>query len=206
MGRDDDGELEKVSRELRERVGGEFRLAAETDEYWAMKQARRAGTLAEVAYDAMSRGDRVEIWTGETVFRGFIEHTRNDLLVVRGPVNVDVNLAAPILLRVIEPAARSGVDASRSGPASFAARLAELEQLDQVCDFITPFSRAEVVGQVTIRARDHVIVKSADMASTSGFSSLTELTNFSVGTSMPKSITSNPSAVSNVHRIVFPIL
>ena len=34
-------EFKKMDRELRERVGGEFRLAAEEDEFWAMKQARR---------------------------------------------------------------------------------------------------------------------------------------------------------------------
>jgi hypothetical protein len=160
--RGNDEEFEEVGRELRERVGGEYRLAAEEDEYWAMKQARRAGTLPEIAYDAMSRGDRIEIWAGEAVFRGFIQHTRNDLLVLRGPANVDINLGAPIVLRVIEPAAKSGVAASPGGPSSFTARLAELEQSNEICDFITPISRAEVVGRLTIRARDHVIVEGAD--------------------------------------------
>jgi len=160
--RGDKEEFEEVGRELRERVGGEFRLTAEEDEYWAMKLARRAGSLAEVAYDAMSRGDRVEIWAGEIAFRGFIQHTRNDLLMLRTEANVDVNLGAPLVLRVVEPAARSGAAALPQGPMSFAARLAELEQSDAVCAFIIPFSRAEVVGRVLIRARDHVIVGSGD--------------------------------------------
>ncbi|MDH5616805.1 MAG: hypothetical protein OEY62_09745, partial [Acidimicrobiia bacterium] len=81
--RGDDEELERVGRELRERVGGEFRLAAEEDEYWAMKQARRAGVLSDIAYDAMNRGDLIEVWAGERAFRGFIQHTRNDLLVLQ---------------------------------------------------------------------------------------------------------------------------
>ena len=160
QGESDD--FEQMSRELREQVGGEFRLAAEEDEYWAMKQARRAGTLSEIAYDAMSRGDRVEIWAGEAVFRGFIRHTRNDLLSLQAQAEVDVNLGAPIALRVIEPAARSGAVALPGGPASFSARLAELEQTGKLCEFITMSSRVAVVGKVAIRARDHVIVESAD--------------------------------------------
>ena len=158
----DNEEFEEMGRELRERVGGEFRLAAEEDEYWAMKQARRAGTLSEIAYDAMSRGDRVEVWAGQSAFRGFIQHTRNDLLMLQAHANVDVNLGGPMLLRVVEPAATSGAGATRNGPASFAARLAELEQSDTVCEFIVPFSRAPVLGRVAIRASDHVIVEDPD--------------------------------------------
>ncbi len=160
MGRGDD--FEHVGRELRERVGGEFRLAAEEDEYWAMKQARRAGTLSEVAYDAMSRGDRVEIWAGDSVFRGFIEHTRSDLVVLAAPGRVDVNLEGPLTMRVVEPATASGTAVAREGPASFAARVSELEQIGTVCEFILPFGRAPVVGTVAIRARDHVVVEALD--------------------------------------------
>ena len=154
--------FDEIRRELRERVGGEFRLAAEEDEYWAMKQARRAGTLSEVAYDAMSRGDRVEIWAGESVFRGLIQHTRNDLLVLKAQAPVDINLAAPVIFRVIEPAAGPGASPFPNGPESFSARLAELEQIEAVGEFITPFSGAAVVGRVSIRARDHVIVEGRD--------------------------------------------
>ncbi|MDH3260818.1 MAG: hypothetical protein OEM81_01465 [Acidimicrobiia bacterium] len=160
--RGDDEELERVGRELRERVGGEFRLAAEEDEYWAMKQARRAGVLSDIAYDAMNRGDLIEVWAGERAFRGFIQHTRNDLLVLQAHANVDVNLGSPVVLRVVEPAARQGIGVARNGPASFAARVAELEQSGTVCDFIVPFSRAAVQGRVAIRATDHVIVDCAD--------------------------------------------
>jgi hypothetical protein len=155
-------ELEQVGRELREKVGGEFRLAAEEDEYWAMKQARRAGTLSEIAYDAMSRGDRVEIWAGDRVFRGYVRHTRADLLVLRAQVDVDINLDAPIVLRVIEPAAMPGVGAMPHGPASFAARMVELEQTEEIFEFITPHTQATVVGSVSIRARDHVVVEDSD--------------------------------------------
>ena len=158
----DSQEFEEVGRELRERIGGEFRLAAEEDEYWAMKQARRAGTLAEVAYDAMSGGDRVEIWAGESVFRGFIQHTRNDLLMLVAQANVDVNLGAPVVMRVVERATTSGAGTLPNGPESFAARLAELEQSEAVGEFITAYSRAAVVGRVAIRARDHVIVEDGD--------------------------------------------
>jgi hypothetical protein len=158
----DNEEFDKVGRELRERVGGEFRLAAEEDEYWAMKQARRAGTLSEIAYDAMSRGDLLEVWAGETAFRGFVQHTRNDLLVLQAHANVDINLGGPVVLRVVEPAATPGAGVNRTGAASFAARLAELEQGDTMCEFIVPFSGAPVHGKVAIRASDHLIVDGVD--------------------------------------------
>lgn len=162
MPRSENEEFEKMGRELREQVGGEFRLAAEEDEYWAMKLARRAGTMSEIAYDAMSRGDLLEIWAGETTFRGFIQHTRNDLLVLEAGTRVDVNLGGPIILRVIEPAAARGSGVVQNGATSFAARLAELEQGRSVGEFVTPFSRAPVLGRVAIRASDHVIVEGAD--------------------------------------------
>lgn len=155
-------EFEKVDRELRERVAGEFRLAAEEDEFWAMKQARRTGTLAEIAYDSMSRGDLVEVWAGDSVFRGFVRHTKGDLLVLESQVHVDVNLSGPVVLRVIETAATSGTAGDRSGAASFSARLAEHEQHQALADFLVPFSRAPISGRVTIRAKDHLIVAGAD--------------------------------------------
>jgi hypothetical protein len=155
-------EFKKIDRELRERVGSEFRLAAEEDEYWAMKQTRRSGTLSEIAYDSMSRGDLLEVWAGDSVFRGFIRHTKGDLLVLENQIDVDVNLGGPIVLRVIEAGAGVGKAVVTGGSNSFAARLAEHEQHQTVADFIVPFSRAPVSGRVMIRANDHVMVEGAD--------------------------------------------
>jgi hypothetical protein len=160
--RGDNQELEQAGRELRQQVGGEFRLGAEEDEYWAMKQARRAGSLSEIAYDAMSRGDRIEIRAGDRVFRGHIRHTRGDLLALRAQVDIDINLAAPMVLRIIEPAAVPGLGPTPHGPASFGARMAELEQTEQIFEFITPYTDSPVVGKVSIRARDHVVVEDSD--------------------------------------------
>ena len=155
-------EFEKIDRELQERLGGEFRLAAEEDEFWAMKQARRSGTLSEIAYDSMSRGDLLEVWAGDSVFRGFIKHTKGDLLVLENQIEVDVNLGGPVVLRVIEVAAGAGKAVVTGGANSFAARLAEHEQHQTIADFIVPFSRAPVSGRVMIRANDHVVIEGAD--------------------------------------------
>jgi hypothetical protein len=154
--------LDDVGRELREQMSGEFRLAAEEDEYWAMKQSRRAGTMAEIAYDSMNRGDLVEVLIGKFVFRGHIRHTRKDLLVLSGSVQVDVNLAAPLALRVVATADTGGVGGWSGGAESFTARLAELEQSEEICEFLAVPSEVAVTGQVSIRARDHVIVDDAD--------------------------------------------
>jgi hypothetical protein len=158
----DNEEFKKMDRELRERVGGEFRLAAEEDEFWAMKQARRTGTLSEIAYDSMSRGDLLEVWAGDSVFRGFVRHAKGDLLVLESQMRVDVNLGGPVVLRVIEVAATAGTVVVTTGANSFSARLAEHEQHRTLADFIVPFSRAPVSGRVMIRAKDHVIVEGAD--------------------------------------------
>lgn len=155
-------EFQKIDRELRERVGGEFRLAAEEDEFWAMKQARRTATLSEIAYDSMSRGDLLEVWAGDSVFRGFVRHAKGDLLVLENQIHVDVNLGGQIVLRVIEAGAAVGKAVVTGGANSFAARLAEHEQNQTLADFIVPFSRAPVSGRVIIRAADHVIVEGTD--------------------------------------------
>ncbi len=147
MPQNENEEYKRVGRELREQVGGEFRLAAEEDEYWAMKQARRGGDLSEIAYDAMSRGDLVEVWTGASTFRGFIVHTRNDLVVLRGKASIDINLSGPIIVRIVEAAATTGAGVVPHGAASFAARLAELEQNQTAGEFIVPFSRARSTGK-----------------------------------------------------------
>lgn len=162
MSGDDQEDLTDIGRRLRERMEGEFRLAAEEDEYWAMKQARRSRTLSEVAYDMMSRGDQLEVWAAERVFNGTVIHTRSDLLTLRakGGPDIDVNLAGPILLRITKPAATSGVGVARQGPASFRARLSELEQGEATCEFIT--SHAEIIGRVSVRAEDHAVVRDAD--------------------------------------------
>jgi len=155
-------EFKKIDRELRDQVGGEFRLAAEEDEYWAMKQARRTRALSEIAYDSMSGGDLLEIWAGDSVFRGFVRHTRGDLLVLESQVHVDVNLEGPIVMRVIKAGAAAGKGVVTGGANSFAARLAEHEQQQAMVDIIVPFASAPVSGRVMIRAADHVIVEGAD--------------------------------------------
>jgi hypothetical protein len=109
----------------------------------------------------MSRGDLIEIWIGKNVFRGHVRHARNDLLVLQGPAYLDVNLAAPLVMRVVERSAIGGVAVWPNGAQSFAARLAELEQSEEICEFLAVPSEAQVAGKVSIRARDHVIVEDA---------------------------------------------
>lgn len=159
---DDQEDLTDIGRRLRERMEGEFRAAAEEDEYWAMKQAQRSRKLPEVAYDMMSRGDHVEVRAAARVFKGTIVHTRGDLLTLqaRGGPDVDVNLGGPIVLRITEAAATPGVGVARQGPGSFRARLSELEQGHAICEFIT--SHTEIMGRLLVRAEDHVVVGDAD--------------------------------------------
>jgi hypothetical protein len=152
----------ELGRELQNPISSEFRLAAEEDEYWAMKQARRAAHLAEIAYDAMNRGDIVQIVIGDAVFRGRVRHARNDLMVLHGPVLLDVNLAAPLVLRIVERGAAGGEVPWDRGAESFAARLAELEQQHEICEFYSAPDAIRATGRLSIRAQDHVVVEDRD--------------------------------------------
>lgn len=153
-GHGDDKEIDRPGE-------GEFRLVAEDDEYWAMKQARRASTLSEVAYDAMNRGDRVSIWAGARVFTGLVDYARGDLLSVRVAAEtvVDVNLAGPVVVRISQPSAGPGVGPARHGAPSFRARLSELEQASVRCELVVPWPGPELAGRVSVRAVDHVAVE-----------------------------------------------
>lgn len=84
-------------------------------------------TLADLATECLHRGDTVTVVTGGATFTGSLVDVRADLLALRtASGRVDVNLAAPTVLRVASHASEGGARAG-VGASSFRARLEELE-------------------------------------------------------------------------------
>lgn len=160
-GRDDEGqppELADLSRELRGRVGPEFRAEAEESERQAAAAARRRRTLADVAGQLRSRGDRVAVALPGRVLTGVVVYVGEDFLALATPGGqADVPLTQPLTLRVVDPARGGGVGV-RTGPPTLRARLLELE-LDGGQVELAAFPLGDVHrGRLTTVGRDHVVV------------------------------------------------
>lgn len=173
-----DPELRDLERELRERVGGEFRAEAEEGERLAARAAQRARDLAAVAAELRDRGDRIAVDVTGRTYVGHVVHVGADLLQLRTrssplmaagvagePVGsgavVDVHLAAPVVLRVVERVHEGGVG-PQPGPATFRARLLEHEVADAVVDLTAEAVAGSVRGRVAAVGRDHVVLVDGD--------------------------------------------
>ena len=152
-----------LARELRQRVGEEFRAAAEEGEADARKIALRSRTLGHVAYELMTRGDHVAVHAGEAIFTGPIVHARGDLAIVEmGPSNiVYVNLAGPITLRTTS-GRTSGRTWDRTGATSFLAALRELDMHGATVDVHAPGPLGQVTGKVEAVTPDHLMLITKD--------------------------------------------
>ncbi len=155
-------QFDELGEEIRSSVGGELTADAAEAERDARLLELRARTLAEVAAEAMQRGDLIRVGTASQGFVGAVTYARNDLLtLVNGELEADVNLAGPIYLETLSEAHGDGVDVF-AGTGSFRARLSEIEQSDERVEVIAPTIGMVMVGQVTAVAADHVMFTDAD--------------------------------------------
>lgn len=152
--------FEELDRELREKVGGEFRRTAEEDEYMARKAALRARNLSQVAYELLSRGDTVRVTIGQASLRGVITHARGDLatLTASDGTELHVNLAGPIVIDIVERSASGGRPREQFGPETFIARLRELELNDTLVEVIVGAAGHMPAGRIEAVAVDHVML------------------------------------------------
>lgn len=152
--------FEELDRELRERVGGEFRRTAEEDEYTARKAALRARDLAQVAYEMLSRGDTVRLTIGTNSVRGVITHARGTLatLAAADGTAVHANLAGPIVIDVVERSTAGGRAREQFGPESFIARLRELELASADVEVIVGHSDLNPSGRIEAVGKDHLMI------------------------------------------------
>lgn len=143
----------------------ELRAEAAAYEELAARDRLRGRTLADVAAEALARGDLVTITVVGRAFTGTVTHTAGDLACLRTPAgeDVDVHLAGVVALRVARPA-RAGGRSRGQGPASFAARLGEHEASGVVLEIGARTPEGGLVGRVEAVAADHVVVTDVEGA------------------------------------------
>ena len=142
------------------RAEEEFRAAAraeaEASEREAAQLAMRTRSLADVAFEAMSRGDTLAVAAGGKTFTGRVGYAAGDLMTLEtGLGRIDVNLAGPVAIQVVERA-RSGGRARAEGPGGFRGRLLEHEGAREVEVWATGLA-GPLRGKVKVAARDHVV-------------------------------------------------
>lgn len=153
-----------LARELRERVGHEMRQEAEMLEQDAASVELRRRRIADVAIEALSRGDIVTVIAGDRSIRGRLSYARSELASVETAVGrVDVHLAAGVILRIDERSTEGG-RTPRVGSETLRARLFELELSGSAVEVWAPAHGIEVMGPITAVGKDHVIVQDQDDA------------------------------------------
>ena len=152
--------LAELDQELREKVGGEFRRQAEEDEYTARKAALRHRTLAQVAYELLSRGDRVRATIGRGSFRGVVTHARGTLatLTLSEGAELHLNLAGPVTLDIVERSVTGGRTREQYGPETFVARLRELELAAVPIEALVGFGEVQPTGTIEAVGEDHLML------------------------------------------------
>lgn len=154
---------DELGRELRQRVGGELRAEAEETERLAALQARRRATLTDVARHARARGDRLALDLPGVRATGTVLHAAGDLLSleVRGG-RLDVRTDRVLALRVVEPGAPGAGREPIDGPASFRARLFELEMAATPVEVVVGDAADPRRGVLCAVAVDHVALRDPD--------------------------------------------
>lgn len=137
----------------------ELRAEAALYEQLAARDRLRGRTLAEVAAEALARGDLVAVTVPGRSFTGTVTYAAGDLTCLRtaGGDDVDVHLGGAVALRVVR-AARAGGRSRGPGPDSFAARLGEHEAAGTLLEIGARAPDGGLVGRVEAVAADHVVV------------------------------------------------
>ncbi|MFQ5554147.1 MAG: hypothetical protein ACE5GC_02095 [Acidimicrobiia bacterium] len=158
----DHDSLASLQRELRARVGDDYRRAAEEQESAAriLRTSRR--TLEEVAFDMLSRGDIARVGCGSDRVEGPVVDAAGSLATLLGPGNrlVHVNLDGPITLSVVARSKGSGRSRSRYGASSMQAKLRQLEREHRGVTLC--LATGTVTGEILVVAKDHVVIDDRD--------------------------------------------
>ncbi len=158
----EDPELRELGRELRQRVGGEFRGEAEESERAAAVAAARARSLAQIAVSLRDRGDLVAVGIGRKLFTGTVVYAGADFLSLRTPGRiVHCSLERAITLRVVDRGSTGGIGPGR-GPRTFRGRLLELELDVHEVELGAAVLGDVQRGRITAVGRDHVVFRCSD--------------------------------------------
>lgn len=158
--RDHDDEL---SRELRQRVGEEFRAEAEEGERLAELARLRGRGLRELTVELRDRGDRIRLTAAGRSFVGTIDDAGQDHCTLRtqaGTVEVAFG-GRPVQLTVEEPHATDVPD-RRSYTTTFRSRLRELEMDGREVEIGVAGMPDALRGRIVAVAQDHVAVDDPD--------------------------------------------
>lgn len=154
---EDDPGIRRAHQELRDAA----RLEAEEDERQAALLAARSRRMADVAFEAMSRGDQIAAGVGDRMFTGQVVYAVGDLMTLEAAgATVDFNLDGPLRLRVIH-SARSGGGTRRDGPGSFRGRLLELETERGDVEVGSPVLPDGLRARLQVAAQDHLVLRDA---------------------------------------------
>ncbi len=158
----EDPDLRELGRELRERVGGEFRGEAEESERAAAVAAARSRSLAQIAASLRNRGELVAIGTGRKLFTGTVVYAGADFLTVRTPSRiVHCSLERAITLRVVGRGPTGGIGPER-GPRTFRGRMLELELGAHEVELGGIVLGDVQRGRISVVGRDHVVFRGSD--------------------------------------------
>lgn len=147
-----DDDLRARAAELRR----EWRADEEEWSRAALEHFRHGRTLVDVLRTVMHRGDVVLL--GATTLRGLVTHVGDDwcrLDAVGGVVELPVTIASPVA-RVVERSARGGCGGVPGAPATWRARLLELEVAQSPC--AVGLSTGELLSGPVSVGGDHVMV------------------------------------------------
>lgn len=156
-----DDAYEELARELRQGVGAEWRDEAEITERETHLGSLRKRRLADVAREAMHRGDIVTVLVGGWSVKGAVMFVGGDYLVLQTSSQMlDIVLDRAVMR--IEPQ-HGGGHTTRGGSATFKARLAEYEQTGEP---VTLHLRgaSQLTGRIVVAAVDHCITEDTDGA------------------------------------------
>lgn len=151
-----DDPFDELAGELRRGAGREWREEAEETEAETHLWRRRRKTLAEVAREALHRGDRVSVTCGERSATGEVVGAGTDYLSLASEALwIDVRLDAALIR--IEPRPSGGVE-QVSGSTTWTARLKEFEQTGEDLELWVPGARQGLHGRIETVASDHLVV------------------------------------------------
>lgn len=148
-------EFDELARSLRQGAGREWREEAAADEQLTELQRRRARTLADVAREAMHRGDRVTVEVAGLRLAHPVIAVGVDYLVLDDGDGV-VDVALDRVTLGLERRSSGGAS-GKPAAATLRARLGELEQAGaRVTVVTTGGERGE--GLLEVVAADHLVV------------------------------------------------
>lgn len=160
MSADADDPFEELARELRQGVGAEWSEEAEITERETHLGSLRKRRLADVAREAMHRGDVVSALVGRRSVKGSVMFVGADYLVIQtASQTLDIVLDRAVLRIETRP---GGGHTTRGGSATFKARLAEYEQTGEPVTLHLIGDVPQQTGRILVAAIDHCVTEDAE--------------------------------------------